>query len=1788
MCNYLKMSIVSVLMLFAINNFATDGFSGNALDFDGNNDYVNCGHDASLDITTYLTIEAWIYYRGGETYPRIVQKSPAYTMLIYNSSGKLGWYGYIGGTEVDIEFSDAVIPTNIWTHVAVTYNGSALKAYINGEEKNSESYSGYIQTTANSLLLGNRSAGDRTFDGRMDEVRIWNTARTTEQINENMLSELIGSESGLVSYWKFNESSGTNLPDQAGSNDGTLHNMTNDDWLTSGAFTGPRNAVELDGLDDRIRFIQPQQYSGTMEFWWYPNSFFNYNTIFDNFAWANKWEMWCYGDGRLAFRVDNGKVEYDLDNLQGAAHWYHIAVTWNNHDETLVDYNLYVNGILRDSEVNKTWQYPSNAWDLGGSHSENDPGSGKFDEFRFWSDIRSEQEIRENMCKTLTGNESGLLIYYRFDQTAGDVVYDLTSNNNHGSLVNDDNDEWVESNAFNIWVGSMGTDWATSGNWSKGTVPNVATANVGIPGISGGNQPVISGNYTCNNLSIPTNATLTINSGQELTTNGNAFCYGTQSGDGKIKFTDASIIHGLAGDFNNIELDESNGAEMGGDVTINGTLTLTSGDFSIGANTLTLKNAISGTAANLSAGSTSSITISGSGSGVNIPSSISALNNFTLDNANGSAMQADLELDGTLTLTSGDLDLNGYTIILGTSATLSESEGNTITGSSGVITTTRTFNVGDLSSGSNIAGLGAEITTAAALGSTTISRSPAQSHGISILRYFDIVPTNNTGLNATLTFHYDDSELNEQSESGLQLYRSTDSGNTWALEGGTVDTENETLTLTGINAFSRWTALGEEGFFNTVSLTDVWLGSVVWGDYDNDGDLDILLTGDDGSIPISRIYRNNGGNSFTNVVSLIGVNNSAAAWGDYDNDSDLDILLTGYTITGNKISRIYRNDGGNSFTNVVSLTGVYFSAVAWGDYDNDGDLDILLTGNAGSSPISHIYRNDGSDSFTHVVSLTGVKSGSVAWGDYDNDGDLDIVLTGWSGSSDITYIYRNNGSDSFAHAFTLIGVGGGSSVAWGDYDNDGDLDILLTGKTGSSSISRIYRNDGSNTFVDINAGLVGVFESSAVWGDYDNDGDLDILLAGRKSSGGRTSRIYRNEGSDVFTNINAGLTGTDFSSVAWGDYDNDGDLDILLTGAVSGSYPYYNSITYIYRNDRVNVNTPPSSPANLSVSVSGQEATISWDKSTDNQTAQNGLTYNIRVGTTSGGEEIQTPMANASNGYRRLPVLGNTNHNNSWSLSGLGTGTYYCSVQAIDNAFTGSGFCEEVSFEISVATVSTASITNITVNSATGGGNVTDEGGSSVTAKGVVWHTSPNPTVDTYTGKSNDGSGLGSFTSSLGDLTSGQTYYVRAYATNSQSTGYGKQKVFAPNRTPPGNALDFDGSNDYVTVPNSTSLDIGNNKVTLEMWVKLTTLPGNISEDFESIYGSTQNSYIFYLDKGNQELRFKVKDADGTAERPGISQADLSIGEWLYISGVYDGATGTAKIYLNGNLMDIHTNTGLTENILAGQVAAFGRNGTESEYYFAGQIEEASIWNTARSQTEIRENMNIVLDGDEVGLVAYYRFDHISGTALSDRTTNDNDGILYNMDDTDWIDSSIPLGTGFVNTQIVNSTGNVVFSNTDLEMDFTAKTGTDTIVVNKLELAPNINPTEPDTVFDSQYWVVNRFGSGTFDADLTFAISEDLTAADESNPENIALFTRSSTSDTNWVFLTSASSVNAANNEATFDGITEFSQFIIGRWLQYLDVPQNVTIDIVGTDVQLTWDEVNGANSYKIYASDDP
>jgi hypothetical protein len=269
------------------------------------------------------------------------------------------------------------------------------------------------------------------------------------------------------------------------------------------------------------------------------------------------------------------------------------------------------------------------------------------------------------------------------------------------------------------------------------------------------------------------------------------------------------------------------------------------------------------------------------------------------------------------------------------------------------------------------------------------------------------------------------------------------------------------------------------------------------------------------------------------------------AWGDCDNDGDLDILLTGWTVTG-PVSKVYRNDGSGSFTDIgAGLTGLSLASVAWGDYDNDGDLDILLTGaDSDWNQLSKVYGNDGgaSPAFSDIgAGLIEVSDGSVAWGDYDNDNDLDILLTGQSVSGYVSRVYRNDGASGFTDIAAALTSVGGSSVAWGDVDNDGDLDILLTGLGAGARVSKVYRNDGASGFTDIGAGLTGVSSSSAAWGDADGDGDLDILLTGWTDTA-RVSRVYRNNSRPKLGSVTPASGGapvgpTAYFTTTWSDPD---------------------------------------------------------------------------------------------------------------------------------------------------------------------------------------------------------------------------------------------------------------------------------------------------------------------------------------------------------------------------------------------------------------------------------------------------------------------------------------------------------------------------------------------------------------------------------------------------------------------------------------------------------------------------
>ncbi|MCX6258071.1 MAG: FG-GAP-like repeat-containing protein [Bacteroidia bacterium] len=500
----------------------------------------------------------------------------------------------------------------------------------------------------------------------------------------------------------------------------------------------------------------------------------------------------------------------------------------------------------------------------------------------------------------------------------------------------------------------------------------------------------------------------------------------------------------------------------------------------------------------------------------------------------------------------------------------------------------------------------------------------------------------------------------------------------WTTEG----MKNITLSVTYNSCTSQITTnqvtvLPDLGF-SQVSATFPGLtgAACAWADFDNDGDLDLLITGTGSNGNISTFYRNDGNGVFTAISSnLPGVSNGCISLADYDNDNDVDILLSG-NYSGTYITYLYRNDGNFTFTlENSSLPGIINGSTAWADFDNDGKPDILISGAGTSGPVTKIFRNNGDNTFTDIsANLTPVSYSSAAWADFDNDGDQDLVISGIdAGNNRLTIIYRNDNGIFTNISAGLTGVSV-ASVAWADYDSDGDPDLLVSGYTGSGYLTKVYRND-NGTFTDINAGLPGMAYGSASWGDFDSDGDPDILISGTNGISYFTKIFRNNNGS--FVEFPAGLTGVANGGAWFGDFDNDNDLDIFVSG-----YNGNTATSVLYRNNGLISNTVPSVPTGLAYQLTGNNVSLTWNKSTDNQTAQNGLTYNVRVGSSAGSSSLLSASSEPVTGYRKVVASGNTNNDYTCLVKNIPDGTYYFSVQAIDNDYAGSAFATSVSFSV--------------------------------------------------------------------------------------------------------------------------------------------------------------------------------------------------------------------------------------------------------------------------------------------------------------------------------------------------------------------------------------------------------------------------------------------------------------------------------------------------------------------------
>jgi hypothetical protein len=295
-------------------------------------------------------------------------------------------------------------------------------------------------------------------------------------------------------------------------------------------------------------------------------------------------------------------------------------------------------------------------------------------------------------------------------------------------------------------------------------------------------------------------------------------------------------------------------------------------------------------------------------------------------------------------------------------------------------------------------------------------------------------------------------------------------------------------------------------------------------------------------------------------------NSQTLDWGDYDNDGDLDLIIAGQLEEGLAcVAMIYRNDHGTFNKVDLPLSPLYYSFIRFIDYDSDGDLDFLYSGQLsyGSGPKTFICENSGGTFTEHDLNIN--KSGHIECGDYDNDGDCDFILTSNHGQGPYTCLFRNDASSFIQIATTFINLKF-ARAAFGDYDNDGDLDLVISGETDEIADYKllIYRNDQHDQFMDINAGLDKIY-GYVSWGDYDHDGDSDILISGYHNYIEPITKIYNNQGNDQFIESDITLPQIAGKSLFF-DYDNDNDQDILIVGN-KGIYPNTTTVIRILRND---------------------------------------------------------------------------------------------------------------------------------------------------------------------------------------------------------------------------------------------------------------------------------------------------------------------------------------------------------------------------------------------------------------------------------------------------------------------------------------------------------------------------------------------------------------------------------------------------------------------------------------------
>lgn len=327
-------------------------------------------------------------------------------------------------------------------------------------------------------------------------------------------------------------------------------------------------------------------------------------------------------------------------------------------------------------------------------------------------------------------------------------------------------------------------------------------------------------------------------------------------------------------------------------------------------------------------------------------------------------------------------------------------------------------------------------------------------------------------------------------------------------------------------------------------------------DINNDNYEDIFISNGTSGGENNMMYLNNGDGTFTLIDNVINEDNTpsdGATCADYDNDGSIDVFVVNWY---NDDNLLYLNDNIGGFSQIdtgfISTGGGYSETASWGDADQDGYVDLYVT-NSGGNKKNFLFKNHGNGYFERILGQDIVNdayySRCVNWIDYDNDGDEDVFVT--NENNQANNLYRNDGDFVFTKIETGILVTdlkSSMSASWADFDNDGDFDVFVANYQQNN---KLYINDGEGNFSyssgPWNSDIGCSFSSS--FSDYDNDGDLDLFVTNGYCSDDLVNYLYENNGDASFTKIEEGVIATDVGGsfgCAWGDYNNDGQLDLVV------------------------------------------------------------------------------------------------------------------------------------------------------------------------------------------------------------------------------------------------------------------------------------------------------------------------------------------------------------------------------------------------------------------------------------------------------------------------------------------------------------------------------------------------------------------------------------------------------------------------------------------------------------------